>query len=158
MAACGTVNSTLSNYASATVNTSLDKGNQKYQYMLNVTSSCIDAYVKRNKSAPKELIIFMNTSPGDQISLYQENFSAKLTEIIQKTYNTTVALTVVMVNLRNSERFFTTDPEPKNVSPGTLVSTTVVSKNYDFYIVSQMSRNGSIVPNHYKVITCESKL
>ena len=78
MAACGTVNSTLSNYASATVNTSLDKGNQKYQYMLNVTSSCIDAYVKRNKSAPKELIIFMNTSPGDQISLYQENFSAKL--------------------------------------------------------------------------------
>ena len=63
-----------------------------------------------------------------------------------------------MVNLRNSERFFTTDAVPRNVYPGTLISSTLVSNNYDFYIVSQQSRAGTVVPNHYKVITCNSKL
>ena len=67
-------------------------------------------------------------------------------------------LTVIMVNLRNSQRFFSTDNEPRNVPPGTLVSSHIVSKNYDFYIVSQQSNKGAIVPNHYKVVTCESKM
>ena len=63
-----------------------------------------------------------------------------------------------MVNLRNSERFFTAGNEIKNVPPGTLVSSNIVSKDYDFFIVSQQSFKGSIVPNHYKVIACNSKL
>ena len=46
----------------------------------------------------------------------------------------------------------------RNVPPGTLIGSQVVSKNYDFYIVSQQSTKGSIVPNHYKVIYCNSKL
>ena len=64
-----------------------------------------------------------------------------------------------MVNLRNSERFFTdSGPEVRNVFPGTLVSNTIVSPHYDFFIVSQQSFKGSIVPNHYRVIYSTSKL
>lgn len=158
LAACGTINSTFSSHATATVITSENKNDQKYQSMLEVTMKCVSAYTSRNKDTPKELIVFMNTSPGDQINLYQENYSQKLKERVKSTFNKEVDLTVVMVNLRNSERFFTTDAAPRNVFPGTLVSNTIVSKNYDFYIVSQQSRSGCTVPNHYKVITCDSKL
>ena len=63
-----------------------------------------------------------------------------------------------MVNLRNSERFFTAGHDIKNVFPGTLVSSCVVSKAYDFFIVSQQSTKGSVVPNHYKVIYTTSKI
>ena len=57
-----------------------------------------------------------------------------------------------MVNLRSSERFYTPGNEPRNVWPGTLINSEIVSKNYDFYIVSQQSTKGTIVPNHYSVI------
>lgn len=63
-----------------------------------------------------------------------------------------------MVNLRNSERFFSQGQEARNVPPGTLISSQIVSKNYDFFIVSQQSTKGSIVPNHYKVIHSNGKL
>lgn len=46
----------------------------------------------------------------------------------------------------------------ENATPGTLVSSCVVSNNYDFFIVSQQSTKGSVVPNHYKVIFSSSKL
>ena len=151
MAACGTINSTFSLYSSATTKTG--DGDKKFNAMLEVTLKCVEGYVARNKSPPSEMIIFLNASPGDQINLYQENYSKKLQENIQKTYNHSVKLNVIMVNLRNSERFFTAENNPRNVFPGTLVSSTIVSKNYDFFIVSQQSNKGSIVPNHYKVIT-----
>jgi aubergine len=156
MAAVGTINSTFSLYSSAT--TKNGEGDRKFNAMLEVTLKCIEGYVSRNKSPPSEMIIFFNASPGDQINLYQENYCKKLQENVQKTYNHAIRLTVAMVNLRNSERFFTAENVPRNVPPGTLVSSTIVSKNYDFFIVSQQSNKGSIVPNHYKIITAESKL
>jgi aubergine-like protein len=101
----------------------------------------------------------MNSSPGDQINLYQEHFAKVLIEKVNTTYQANMRLTVVMVNLRNSERFFNVSgSDVKNVFPGTLVSTCVVSKNYDFFIVSQQSTKGSVVPNHYKVVFSSSKL
>ena len=61
-----------------------------------------------------------------------------------------------MVNTKTSERFFTDQGE--NVRAGTLVNTDIVSKDYDFYLVSQNSNRGSIVPNHYKVVFTNSKM
>ena len=64
-----------------------------------------------------------------------------------------------MVNTKTNERFFANDNSGvKNVQAGTLVSDQIVSENYDFYLVSQFSNRGSIVPNHYKVIFSNSKL
>ena len=65
---------------------------------------------------------------------------------------------MVMVNCKTSERFFTEGNNIRNVPAGTVISTDVVSNNYDFYVVSQNSNKGSILPNHYKVIHCDSKL
>ena len=83
MAACGSMNSTHTAYASATKVLGQDKNDQKYQAMLEVTLQCVEAYINRNKSKPKELIVFMNSSPGDQINLYQENYSQKLVQRVQ---------------------------------------------------------------------------
>lgn len=41
---------------------------------------------------------------------------------------------------------------------GTLVNEGMVSENYDFFLVSQHSNRGSTVPNHYRVIHCDSKM
>jgi len=63
---------------------------------------------------------------------------------------------VIMVNTKTSERFFTEDGG--NVRAGTLINSEIVSKEYDFYMVSQNSNKGCVVPNHYKVIYSNSKM
>ena len=97
----------------------------------------------------------MNGSPKDQINLYQQFFCSKLVNTVKENMHYDIRLTVVMVNLRNDERFFANN---NNVLPGTLINEGVVSPDYDFFIVSQTSRGGTVVPNHYKVIHCDSKL
>lgn len=125
--------------------------------MLVVATKCVQGYIDRNKSSPSKVIIFLNGSPGDQISLFQEHFAKPLLNHLAQG-NSQIQLAVIMVNLRNSERFFSIQgSDIKNAYPGTLISSCVVSKNYDFFIVSQQSTRGSVVPNHYKVIfnTCK---
>jgi len=63
-----------------------------------------------------------------------------------------------MVNVKTNERFFSETGKTSNVPAGTLVSQGLVSKNYDFYLISQYSNRGTTVPNHYKVIYCDSKV
>lgn len=96
--------------------------------------------------------MFLNGSPGDQINLIQDHFATPFCNQAQG-----LELIVVLVNLRNSERFFSPSLTD-NALPGTLVNNCVVSNNYDFFIVSQQSTKGSVVPNHYKVIYSTSKL
>ena len=71
--------------------------------------------------------------------------------------NQAPCLQVVMVNTKTSERFFSAD-SGENVRAGTLINTEVVSRDYDFYLVSQNSNRGCIVPNHYKVVFSNSKM
>lgn len=128
--------------------------------MVTVTLNCIQSYCTRNKGVPKKVIIFMNSCTGDQVSLYRSLYVDALNNKMAEIYrNTDVKLTVVMVNLKNSERFFKADHNgSSNVPPGTLISSGVVSLDYDFFIVSQQSNRGCVVPNHYKVIYDTGKL
>ena len=149
MSGCATLNSTFSLFSSATV-TVKDSAN-KYLDMLAVATKCHEGYFKRLKRSADELIIFINAVPADQVKPINELFCQILRDQMKSAYNKETKLTVIMVNLRNSERFFS-EIGLKNVLPGTLVSSEIISKIYEFYIVSQQSTKGSVVPNHYRVI------
>ena len=65
----------------------------------------------------------------------------------------------MLANTKTNERFFQVQGNNiKNVPAGTIVSENVVSKNYDFFMVSQFANKGSTVPNHYRVIYSDSKM
>ena len=55
------------------------------QMMMTMLLKLIDAYVKRNKEPPKEIIVFSNSCSTDLLNLYQEflitPLIAKLDEI-----------------------------------------------------------------------------
>ncbi len=67
-------------------------------------------------------------------------------------------MTMVMVNVKSNDRFFTDNEQARNVQAGTVIASEVVSNLYDFYVVSQYSNKGSTVPNYYRVIFSDSKL
>ena len=128
--------------------------------MTTVTMDCIDGYIKRNKSAPLEIFVFLPTCPGDQMILYQTLYVRMVQQLVaDKNGGQIPKMTAVMINLRTSERFFKLDGNrAANVDAGTLVSSSIVSKDYDFFIVSQRANKGCALPNHYKVIYSDSKL
>ena len=65
-----------------------------------------------------------------------------------------------MVNTKTNERLFTPGKNPsdtRNAKAGTVISADI-SKNYDFFMVSQFSTKGSTVPNHYRIVDSDSKM
>ena len=155
MAACGTVNSTYTSICTKTVEF---KGlEDKFSATCRAVLDLVNSYVDRNKVPPKDIILFSNAVSGDHVKLFKEflidEFLRKAEDIYKEKCPTFQA---VMVNTKTSERFFTENSE--NVRAGTLINSDVVSKDYDFYLVSQNSNRGCIVPNHYKIIFTNSKM
>ena len=154
---CATLNATFSSIFSRTE--TYESMDRKFTSMLNLTMNAVDAYAHRNKQPPVDLIIFNSSTSNDQMKMFQEFYTIPLNEKLHEVYkDKSPALTMVMVNVKTSERFFTEGNNAQNVPAGTVVCSDIVSKNYDFYVVSQNSNRGSIVPNHYKVVYTDSKL
>ena len=64
-----------------------------------------------------------------------------------------------MVNTKTSEKFFSTkDGKLSNPQAGTLIHESLVSNNYDFFLISQKTNNGTVVPNHFRVVFSNSKM
>lgn len=154
---CATINSTFSSIFSRT--TTITNVESKFSAMVNLSLQAINAYVVRNKEPPVEVLFFQSSTSGDQMSMFIEFFINPLKEKLTNIYlDKTPALTLIMVNVKTSERFFTEGDNVRNVPAGTLISTDIVSNFYDFYVVSQGSNRGCTVPNHYKVIYSDSKM
>ena len=66
-------------------------------------------------------------------------------------------LTVIMVNKRISTRYFLTEGSSiRNPLPGTFVDRDIVKQGvYDFYLVSQRTKQGAASPTHYTVLLDE---
>lgn len=158
LAMCATSSSTLSTIYSKT--DSFVSVESKFNIMIKLTLKGVDNYFNTNKEIPSELIIFNSSTSNDQIIMFQDCFVKPLKSKLESAYkNKLIAVTMVMVNVKTSERFFTEgENNVRNVPAGTLVSTDIVSNFYDFYVVSQASNKGSTVPNHYKVIYSDSKI
>lgn len=153
LALCATLNSTFTSLYSAHRPFS-NEG--KFKAMLELTTLAITAYEERNGSPPAEIVVLMNSCTGDQVNLYQEQYAQPLVGRLEGKLPHVVRLCMVMVNTKNSERFFTL--QKGNVQAGTLISEGLVSPNYDFFMVSQQPNKGSSVPNHYRVIWSNSTI
>jgi aubergine len=158
LALTATINSTYSSIHSGT--TIYDSNQQRFGKMVELLIAALNGYVARNSRTPKEVLIFQNTCTGDQVSLFHEFFIEPLKGKIQEVFGEAVRLTMIMINVKTNERFFLGDNRggANNVDAGTLVSSGLVSPNYDFYIVSQRSTRGCSVPNHYRVIYSDSEV
>lgn len=70
-------------------------------------------------------------------------------------------MTIVQLKDLTNERFFVkgeNDRDFTNPHAGLLVSKTIVSDNYDFYLCSQKPRTGCTVPIHFNVIYTDSPM
>ena len=152
---CSTLNST---YTSIFTQYAVAEQNDKFKQMVNLTMKSINEYMARNEKNPKEIILLSHAVGKPQVAIYHEHFITPLEENIKKTLQADIKLTVVLVNVKTVTRLFSNNGNRASNAPiGTLISKSIVSENYDFYLLNQTSAN-SIAPNHFEVIYTTTKM
>ncbi|KAM6954108.1 piwi-like protein 1 [Aplochiton taeniatus] len=121
----------------------------------------LKAWLKHNKCLPSRIIIYRDGVGDGQLQSVVNYEVPQIMESI-KTMGQGYApkLTVVVVKKRISSRFFAQiDGKLANPPPGTIIDTEVTRPEwYDFFIVSQAVRMGSVSPTHYNVVYDSSGL
>ncbi|XP_030569875.1 protein argonaute-3 [Drosophila novamexicana] len=125
---------------------------KKEEIVNGLTSSfeaALECYKTRNGYFPDNVIIYR-----DGVGDGQLNVCAKY-EIPQfEVCNKSIKITFIIVQKRNNTRFFSeSNNNFENPLPGTVVDKYITRTHmYDFFLVSQMVRQGSVSPTHFIVL------
>ncbi|KAI5622106.1 piwi-like protein 1, partial [Silurus asotus] len=123
--------------------------------------AALKAYMRYNKTLPSRIIVYRD-GVGD--GMLQSVVSYEVPQIMQSIQamgsGYAPKLTVVVVKKRIASRFFALlDAKLGNPPPGTVIDTEVTRPEwYDFFIVSQSVRLGTVSPTHYNVVYDSSGL
>ncbi|XP_056448599.1 piwi-like protein 1 [Gadus chalcogrammus] len=132
-----------------------DKGQEIMDGLKMAIVGALKEYLKFNGVLPSRIIVYRD-GVGD--GMLQSVVSYEVPQIIESIRSIgqdyLPKLTVVVVKKRVSSRFFAhIDGKVANPPPGTVIDTDVTRPEwYDFYIVSQAVRAGSVSPTHYNVV------
>ncbi|CAJ1068058.1 piwi-like protein 1 isoform X1 [Xyrichtys novacula] len=131
------------------------KGQEIMDALKVALSGALKDYLKFNNCLPSRIIVYRDgVGDGQLHSVVNYEISQILESIKSMGHDYVPKLSVVVVKKRVSTRLFTKlNGEPANPPPGTIVDTEITRPEwYDFFIVSQAVRCGSVSPTHYNVI------
>lgn len=131
----------------------------------NLSEDLADAitnYKAKNGSVPSKIILFRDgVGDGDIPHVFKVEVK-QARKAIKKVAGTDCAiqLTFIIVNKRVGARFYRKfNNQITNPLPGTVVDNTVTREGrYDFYLISQSTRQGTVSPTYYNILFDESGL
>uniref|UniRef100_A0A8C4IRF4 Piwi like RNA-mediated silencing 1 n=1 Tax=Dicentrarchus labrax TaxID=13489 RepID=A0A8C4IRF4_DICLA len=120
----------------------------KGQEIMDGLKMALTDYLKFNNCLPSRIIVYRDGVGDGQLHSVVNYEVAQIMDSIKPK------LSVVVVKKRISSRFFAyIGGRVDNPPPGTIIDTEVTRPEwYDFYIVSQAVRIGSVSPTHYNVV------
>uniref|UniRef100_A0A8C6V1H9 Piwi-like RNA-mediated gene silencing 1 n=1 Tax=Neogobius melanostomus TaxID=47308 RepID=A0A8C6V1H9_9GOBI len=131
------------------------KGQEIMDGLKTCLGSALKSYLKFNKCLPSRIIVFRDGVGDGQLHSVVNYEVAQIMEAIKSMgQDYAPKLSVVVVKKRINSRFFAhINGKVSNPPPGTIVDSAVTRPEwYDFYIVSQAVRQGSVSPTHYNVV------
>ncbi|XP_018059690.1 PREDICTED: protein argonaute-3 [Atta colombica] len=124
-------------------------------------TSAINAFHKYNGCNPERIMIYRD-GVGDGDLDYVENYEVKqlLATFNRIAPNYKPQLSVIIVQKRINTRIFIKGRDGlDNPAPGTIVDSCITRRNYyDFFLVPQNVRQGTVTPTHYIVIHDSSNM
>ncbi|XP_023249891.1 piwi-like protein 1 [Seriola lalandi dorsalis] len=131
------------------------KGQEIMDGLKMALSGALKDYLKFNNCLPSRIIVYRDgVGDGQLHSVVNYEVSQIMDSIKSMGHDYSPKLSVVVVKKRISCRFFAhINGKVTNPLPGTIVDSDVTRPEwYDFYIVSQAVRTGSVSPTHYNVV------
>ncbi|CAH3013726.1 unnamed protein product [Porites evermanni] len=113
-----------------------------------------------NRELPDRIIIYRDGVGDGQLQTVVEHEVSQLKSSFRDiAADYAPKLTVIIVKKRISARLFIKGRNPTNPPPGTVVDTDITRPQwYDFFLVSQSVRQGTVSPTHFNVIEDNSGL
>ncbi|XP_055911029.1 protein argonaute-3 [Eupeodes corollae] len=121
--------------------------------------AALKAYQKENNMLPDKIIIFRDGVGYGQLDLVNNYEIPQFEAACAKGFqNYSAKITFVVVQKRINTRMFANNRgELSNPMPGTVLDHTVTQRYlYDFFLISQMVRQGTVSPTHYIVVRDDS--
>uniref|UniRef100_A0A3P8WK61 Piwi-like RNA-mediated gene silencing 1 n=1 Tax=Cynoglossus semilaevis TaxID=244447 RepID=A0A3P8WK61_CYNSE len=131
------------------------KGQEIMDGLKMALNGALKDYLRFNHCLPSRIIVYRDGVGDGQLSSVVNFEVAQILDSIKSIgEDYAPKLSVVVVKKRISSRFFAyINGRVSNPPPGTVVDTEVTRPEwYDFYIVSQAVRMGSVAPTHYNVV------
>ncbi|XP_059490462.1 piwi-like protein Siwi [Neocloeon triangulifer] len=152
-----TLNNSFSRYFSKTF--THDKGMDISKYMAQAMKMAIDKFRAYNDGSLPSRIIFYRDGVGEgQIEYVLKDEVGIIKATLESIYGgPSYKLAFVIVSKRLNTKIFTNSRQ--NPPPGTVVDDAItLPERYDFYLVSQSVRQGTVSPTSYNVIFDNSGL
>lgn len=123
--------------------------------------SALTKYHELNHSLPRHIVVFRDGVSDSQLSVVSGHEVEQLSKCFSHFGdNYSPVLTVIIVQKRVNTRIFVNQRNiMENAPPGTIVDHTITRKQkYDFFLVSQHVRQGTVTPTHYIVVHDTSEM
>ncbi|XP_064433765.1 piwi-like protein 3 [Mirounga angustirostris] len=124
------------------------------QELVNGLKACLEAalklWCKHNLFLPQAIIVYRDGVGDGQLQALLDHEVPQ----IESSLKSVVKLTFIVVKKRINTRFFVeSEGRLRNPLPGTVIDVEVTKRQwYDFFIVSQSVKDGTVTPTHYNVI------
>jgi aubergine-like protein len=124
----------------------------------NALRVCMQSALKNyhgiNGVLPDRVIVYRDGVGDGQLGVVHEHELRQMTECFKAIGpDYCPKLAVIVVKKRINSRFFAADRQISNPPPGTVVDTQATRPEwYDFFVISQSVRQGTVSPTHYNVI------
>ncbi|GAU96584.1 hypothetical protein RvY_08012 [Ramazzottius varieornatus] len=128
-----------------------DEEDAMFDAARDLVRKCVEAFKKSNNVWPHQVFIYRDGISEGQVGNIRDKEVAGIVEALKGLpASPPIKSTYVLVNKRDSSRFSVGTANPLS---GTVVDQIVTrSYRFDFYIVSQSVREGTVAPTYYNVI------
>uniref|UniRef100_A0A4W3JA72 Piwi-like RNA-mediated gene silencing 1 n=1 Tax=Callorhinchus milii TaxID=7868 RepID=A0A4W3JA72_CALMI len=137
---------------------------ERGQELVDGLKVCLQAALKawyaQNNCLPARIIVYRDGVGDGQLNTVVNYEVPQLLDCLKNLGDYNPKLSVIVVKKRVNARFFSrSGGRLQNPPPGTIIDTEVTRPEwYDFYIVSQSVRVGTVTPTHYNVVYDSSNL
>ncbi|CAL8111645.1 unnamed protein product [Orchesella dallaii] len=127
--------------------------------MFPILKEMLRAYDKENKGFPDRVIVWRD-GVGDGQLMYTKDHEVPQIVSAFKSLNIGPKFTFCVVQKRINARLYLQEKHSlQNPEPGTIIDHTITRKYlYDFFLISQLVREGTVSPTHYVVLEDNSNI
>ncbi|XP_071093957.1 piwi-like protein 1 isoform X1 [Haliotis cracherodii] len=127
--------------------------------LTTICTAALRKYQEVNGVLPQRIIIYRDGVGDGQLEAVVSHELPQVMESFQRSGQECPRVSFIVVKKRIGTRLFSKTNRVSNPPPGTLVDSVITKKEwYDFFLVSQSVRQGTVSPTHYNVIWDDSNL
>ena len=156
-AVIGTLNNDYSRFCSLS-NVQEKRGQEIMDNVAEMVMECVSAYVDKCKKVPAKILFYRDGVGDTMMDLVTKYELTKIKDLLQAKYGKdTPKITFVVVTKRISDKSLTLSPDGSVSNPpsGTILSTSIIKKEMEFFMIAQNVTEGTATPTRYQLLLNE---